>query len=334
MMLAAQTGEPFGDAVVSTLALSIAAGGLLTVLAKHLNIPGIVLLLVGGVVLGPEVLGFVQPATLGGTLNVLVAVAVGLILFEGGLTLDVAGFKSAPRVIRNLLTIGVLVTWLGAAGSIWLLFPVEPDFAFLAGSLVIVTGPTVIQPILKRIRLRWKLHNVLHWEGVLIDPIGVFLAVLAYEWVVGAGEEAFLHLGMRILLGLVIGFVGGELVAWILKRRMIPEEMINVFVVGAAMLIFGTTEAFAAEGGLLSVTVAGLICGSRQPPEIKRIIEFKSILIDLLIGFVFILLTARLQLQQFIDFGWRGLLLVFLVICVVRPLTIFISTRTAKLTIR
>lgn len=333
-MLAAQTGAEFGDAVVSTLALSIAAGGLLMVLAKRFNIPGIVLLLFGGVILGPEVLGFVQPATLGGTLNVLVAVAVGLILFEGGLTLDVAGYKSAPRVIRNLLTIGVLVTWLGAAGFIWLLFPVEPDFAFLAGSLVIVTGPTVIQPILKRIRLRWKLHNILHWEGVLIDPIGVFLAVMAYEWVIGAGEEAFLHLGMRILLGLVIGFVGGELVAWVLKRRIVPEEMINIFVVGSAMLIFGTTEAFAAEGGLLSVTVAGLICGSRQPPEIKKIIEFKSIITDLLIGFVFILLTARLQLQQFIDFGWKGLFLVFLVICVVRPLTIFISTWSANMSFR
>jgi NhaP-type Na+/H+ or K+/H+ antiporter len=331
MMLAAQLGEHMGDVVVSTLALSVAAGAILMVLAKRFKLPGIVLLLLGGVFLGPEGLGFVQPDTLGSTLNVMVAVAVGLILFEGGLTLDVAGYKSAPRVIRNLLTIGVVVTWVGVSTSIWLLFPVEPAFAVLAGSLVIVTGPTVIQPILKRIRLKWNLHNILHWEGVLIDPIGVFLAVMAYEWVAGGGEEAFLYLLIRITGGMLIGMVGGEVVAWLLKRRLIPEEMINVFIVGSAMLIFGATEALIAEGGLLAVTVAGLICGSRQPPAIRGIVEFKSVITDLLIGFIFILLTARLQLEQFIEFGFKGFLLVAIVIFVIRPVAVYLSTRGSNL---
>ena len=205
-MLAAQVNGELGNVVVSTLALSVAVGGLLMVLAKLLKIPGIVLLLFGGVILGPEILGLVQPGTLGPALNVLVAVAVGLILFEGGLTLDVSGYRSAPQVIRNLLTVGVLITWVGTSLAIWLIFRVDPAFAALTGSLVIVTGPTVIQPILKRIRLKWNLHNILHWEGVLIDPIGVFLAVLAYEWVVGGGgEAAFLHLLIRILGGLMPG---------------------------------------------------------------------------------------------------------------------------------
>jgi NhaP-type Na+/H+ or K+/H+ antiporter/mannitol/fructose-specific phosphotransferase system IIA component (Ntr-type) len=327
MIIASQMDGHMGDVVVSTLALSVAAGAILMVLAKRMNIPGIVLLLFGGVLLGPEGLGLVQPDTLGTTLNVMVAVAVGLILFEGGLTLDVAGYRSAPKVIRNLLTVGVLVTWVGVALLIWLLFRVEPKFAVLAASLVIVTGPTVVQPILKRIRLKWNLHNILHWEGVLIDPIGVFLAVMTYEWVVGGGEEAFLYLLIRITGGLIIGFVGGEIVAFLLKKRIVPEEMINVFIVGSAMLIFGATEAIVAEGGLLAVTVAGLVCGSRRPPDLKGIVEFKSVLTDLLIGFVFILLTARLQLQQFIDFGWTGLILVGLVIFVVRPLAVFASTR-------
>lgn len=329
-VLAAAVGQAegsFGNPVVSTLALSVAAGALLMTLAKRMGIPGIVLLLLGGVILGPEVLGVVQPETLGPTLNVLVTVAVGLILFEGGLTLNVAGYRTAPQVIRNLLTIGVAVTWLGASLAVWLLFGFDPAFALLAGSLVIVTGPTVIQPILKRVRLKWNLHNILHWEGVLIDPIGVFLAILAFELVVGgAGDEAFLRLGFRIVVGLLIGLVGGELLAWILRRRWVPEEMVNVFAVGAALLIFGLTEAAIAEGGLLSVTVAGLICGSRRPPALRNIVAFKSILTDLLIGFIFILLTARLQLQQFIDFGPRGFLLVGLVILVVRPLTILAST--------
>jgi len=332
MMLAVSTDMELGNAVVSTLALSVAFGGILMVLAKRLKIPGIVLLLFGGVALGPEGFGLVQPETLGPALNVLVSVAVGLILFEGGLTLNMSGYKSAPRVIRNLLTIGVLMTWLGASAAIWLIYPLQPAFALLAGSLVIVTGPTVIQPILKRIRLKWNLHNILHWEGVLIDPIGVFIAVLAYELVAGGGgEEAFLHLLTRITLGLVIGFVGGELMVWVLRRKIVSEDMINVFTVAAAMLVFGMTEAVVAEGGLLSVTVAGLICGSRQPPALRGIVEFKSVITDLLIGFVFILLTARLHLDQFVDFGTRGLLVVAVVMFVVRPLAVAASSIGAKL---
>jgi len=332
VILAIQEGAGMGNVVVSTLALSVAAGGILMVLARRFRIPGIVLLLLGGVLLGPEGLGFVQPETLGPTLNVLVAVAVGLILFEGGLTLDISGYRSAPAAIRGLLTFGVCVTWVGVSFLVWLFFRVEPPFAVLAGSLVIVTGPTVVQPILKRIRLKWNLHNILHWEGVLIDPIGVFLAVLAYEWVVGGGgEEAFIHLLIRITGGLLIGYAGGELIAWLLKRRIVPEEMVNVFIIGSAMTIFGATEGLVAEGGLLAVTVAGLVCGSRQPPAIKDIVEFKAIITDLLIGFVFILLTARLQFQQFIDFGWRGLGLVAAVILLVRPLAVLASTFGSKL---
>jgi NhaP-type Na+/H+ or K+/H+ antiporter/mannitol/fructose-specific phosphotransferase system IIA component (Ntr-type) len=328
MMLAAQMNGEMGNVVVSTLALSVAVGGILMVVARQLKIPGIVLLLFGGVILGPEVLGLVQPETLGSVLNVLVAVAVGLILFEGGLTLDVDGYRSAPKVIRNLLTIGVMVTWLGTSLAIWLLFPVEPEFAALAGSLVIVTGPTVIQPILKRVRMRWNLHNILHWEGVLVDPIGVFLAILAFEWVVGgAGDQAVLHLVIRIVGGLLIGYCGGALIAWMLKKQWIPDEVINVFMVGCAMLVFGLAEALIAEGGLLAVTVAGLVCGSRRPPALKGIVEFKAAITDLLIGFVFILLIARLEVQQFIDFGLTGFLLVGIVVFVVRPLTILSSTR-------
>lgn len=334
-LLAAQLDGQIGDVVVSTLALSVAVGGLLMVVARKARLPGIVLLLVGGVLMGPEGLGLVQPDTIGPTLNVLVAVAVGLILFEGGLTLDLEGYRTAPRVIRNLLSIGVVVTWVGTAFFIWVLFPVDPAFAALAGSLIIVTGPTVIQPILKRIRLKRNLHSILHWEGVLNDPIGVFLAILAYEVVVGgAGETAFLHLFFRISVGLLVGYLGGEAIARLLKSRMVPEGMTNVFVVAAAMLIFGVTEALVAEGGLLSVTVAGLVCGSRRPPDLKAIVEFKSILIDLLIGFVFILLVARLEFAQFVAFWPTGFILVGLVVLVVRPLTILACTRRAGLTLR
>lgn len=321
--------------IVVTLAIALSAGAFLTVMAKRLKIPGIVLLLFGGIALGPEGWNVVRPQELSSMLNVLVSLAVGLILFEGGLTLNIDGYRSAGSVIRRLLTIGVVVTWVGTAGAIFFLYDFDPAFCLLAGSLVIVTGPTVIQPILKRTRLRWNLHHTLHWESVLIDPVGVFAAVLAFEWAVGGGgEEAFLNLGLRVVGGLTIGFIGGELTCFLLKHRIVAEEVINVFMVGIAVFIFGLTEALIAEGGLLSVTIAGLVIGARRPPELKGIVEFKSVITDLLIGFIFILLTSRLELQQFIEFGPHGFLLVAVVILIVRPMTVAACTARSELTVR
>jgi len=327
LLAAGQIGEGLSHTMMMTLSAAVAGGGLLMALAKRLRVPGIVLLLYGGITLGPEGWGIVQPDSLGPILNVLVSLAVGLILFEGGLTLNVEGYKTAPRIIRNLLTVGVLTTWLCTSAVIWLVMGYEPTFALLAGTLVTVTGPTVISPILKRIRLQWNLHHILHWEGVLIDPIGVFLAVLAYEWVVmGGGELAFVNLVLRLVGGLVIGFGAGELICWLLRHRFIPEDMINVFMLSSAVATFGLTDAFISESGLLAVTVAGLIVGSRQPPGLEPIIEFKSVITDLLIGFIFILLTARLDLAQFATFGWKGFLIVGAVVALIRPLAITLSS--------
>lgn len=324
----ASGGEALSESqAVLTLSLAVAIGGILTVLSRRLPIPRIVFLVSGGVLLGPEILGFVQPESLGSLLNVLVALAIGLILFEGGLTLDLDGFRSAGVVIRRLLTIGLITTWALTTLVIWSLYGYDLAFCVLAGSLVVVTGPTVIQPILKRVRLRWNLHHTLHWEGVLIDPIGVFAAVLTFEWVVGgAGGMALMNLGMRILGGLLIGFVGGEIISWLLRRRAVAEDAINIFMVAAALLVFACTEAFIAEGGLLSVTVAGLIVGARKPSGLKAIVEFKSVITEILIGTLFILLTARLELSQFIDFGWKGFCLVGIMILLVRPVSVLAST--------
>ncbi|MFW6353336.1 MAG: cation:proton antiporter [Verrucomicrobiota bacterium] len=335
VLAAAALGGEHGSSVMLTLALAVGVGAFLSVLAKRLKIPAIVFLLFAGVTLGPEGFGLVQPEALGAILNVLVSLAVGLILFEGGLTLNTEGYRTAGSVIRRLLTIGVVVTWIGTAGAIFLLYRFDPLFCLLAGSLVIVTGPTVIQPILKRTRLNWNLHHTLHWEGVLIDPIGVFVAVLTFEWVVGSGgETALFNLGLRVLLGLLIGLAGGELTCYILKRKLVADELMNVFMVGVAICIFGLTEALIAEGGLLSVTVAGLIIGARRPPELKSIVEFKSAITDLLIGFVFIILTARLELVQFAEFGLQGFLLVAIVILVVRPMTVAACTARSELNLR
>ncbi|MEM9399877.1 MAG: cation:proton antiporter [Verrucomicrobiota bacterium] len=313
--------------IILSLTVALSVGAFLLVLARKINQPGIILLLPGGVLLGPEFIGWVHPESLEGFLPVIVSLAVGIILFEGGLTLDVRGYKSASGVIKRLLTLGVLVTWLGSAVCVYFLFNTDISFALLAGSMIIVTGPTVIVPLLRRIQVKQKLHSILHWEGVLIDPIGVFVAILCFEWVVGdQGGMALTNFLMRVVIGLGIGVGGGYLIYLILKKQLIPEEIQNSFTLAAAVFIFGITEFFISEGGLMAVTAAGFVVGWKHPVDLKEIKKFKAEITDLLIGLLFILLAARLEFDAFKQFGWNGVCLLLLVILIVRPVNIFVCS--------
>ena len=318
------------------LCFAVGAGCLLTVLARRLHLPTIVLLLFGGFALGPEWLQVLQPNALGDFLPVIVSLAVGLILFEGALTLDLKEFKETSTVIKRLLTIGVLITWLGSALTAYMVFDTSPAFSLLMGSLIIVTGPTVIVPLLRRIRVQQKLASILHWEGVLIDTIGVFTAILCFEWVVeGGGAVAIPSFLIRVAGGAVIGLIGGYSIYWVMSKNWVPDNIVNAFALASAMLIFGATELIKPEAGLLSVTIAGLIVGIKKPRQLREIKAFKAEIVDLLIGMLFLLLVARLELQQFIDFfklggGW----VLFSVILIIRPLSIAASSYGTDLKLR
>ncbi|MGI9014011.1 MAG: cation:proton antiporter [Phycisphaerales bacterium] len=359
-LLIAAAGDKAHD-MMMTAATAIAMGAMLIVIARRLGIPAIVLLLCGGIMLGPDFwtrvaapllsglaghLGAgddiinwllhshapVQPEALGDGLLVIVSLAIGLILFEGGLTLDITGYREAPTMIKRLLSLGVVVTWFGTTLAIWWifrLFEVEMSWkvAIISGSLVIVTGPTVIAPLLKRINITSKLHNILHWEGVLIDPLGVFIALLCYEWVSQqSGMNALLNLGIRVGVGLGVGVVGGFLLTTFVRRKLVPEEMVNVFSLGFAVAIFALAELARSETGLLSVTVAGFVFGLSSSSKLKQVKQFKAEITDLLIGMLFILLASRLEFDQFREFGWAGVLAVATVLLVIRPISIFLCS--------
>lgn len=322
-------------AMLMTMAWAISAGALLVVAARKLNLPAIVVLLLGGFALGPAVLGYVNPEAIGDGLRVIVSLSVGLILFEGGLTLDVRGYKEVPAMIKRLLSIGVITTWSLTAAAAHFIIGVPWDQAIIAGSLVIVTGPTVIAPLLKRIRLNTRLHNILHWEGVLIDPIGVFIVLLCFEWLVaGGGERALLAFAVRIGWGLLVGAIGGIVIMFVVRKKWVPEETVNIFALGAAVLLFGFAEVVQHEAGLLTVTVAGLVVGFAGGSQLKQIRQFKAELTDLLIGTLFILLAARLSLSQFENFGWEGVIVVAIVMFVVRPVGVFLCSLGTDLTWR
>lgn len=307
-----------------TLCLAVGAGCLLTVLSRRLHMPTIVLLLCGGFALGPEGLNLLQPNALGEFLPVLVSLAVALILYEGGLTLDLKEFTHTSTVIQRLLSAGVLITWFGSALSAYLFFDTTPSFALLMGSLVIVTGPTVIVPLLRRIRLRKKVASILHWEAVLIDSIGVFVAILCFEWVAeGGGTVALPNFIVRILGGTTLGVIGGYMIYFTMRRGWVPDNIVNAFSLASAMLLFGLTELIRPEAGLLSVTVAGLIVGLNKPRQLRELKAFKAEIVDLLIGLLFLLLVARLEWEQFVSFYQNGGGWVLLcVILIVRPLSV------------
>jgi NhaP-type Na+/H+ or K+/H+ antiporter/mannitol/fructose-specific phosphotransferase system IIA component (Ntr-type) len=305
------------------------------VFAHKLRVSAIVLLLFAGVIAGPEFLGLIQPASLGDGLRTIISLAVGIILFEGGLTLDIRGYRRNSREISRLLSIGVLLTWLVTALLVRFCFGFPLSFSLLASSLIIVTGPTVIGPLLKRIRLQKRLHHILHWESVLIDPIGVFVALLCYEWILseGGGLTYLLFIG-RFLVGSLIGACFGALIFIILKRSWIPAGLLNITVLAFAMLCLGTSESLLPESGLLAVTTAGFLVGYWKPEQLERLIAYKDELKDYLIGLLFILLSSQLQLARFQAFGDTLIWVVAVIMFVIRPLNIFISTRGSDLRLR
>lgn len=313
-----------------TLCAAAAAGALLVALSERLRIPSIALLLVGGVLLGPEVLAVVRPDSLGRGLDVVVMLAIGIILFEGGLTLDIAGFRREPQVITRMLTVGVLVTWIGVAAAVHLIFGLTIEMSVMAGSLLIVTGPTVVSPLLRRMHVRSRLHHVLYWEGVLVDAMGVFCAVLSFEYISATGDSSPLvpmgRFASRFIVGTGIGLAAGLVLSEVLRRRWVSAAHTNVVVLAAALLALGTANWVLYEAGILAVIVAGLVVSFRGAPQLEGLRRFKLELTELGIGLLFILLAAKLELARFVEHAPELGLLLLVVLFVVRPLNILLVT--------
>lgn len=323
--------------VLGTFAWSIVLGIFFIQVAHKIRISSIVVLLIGGILVGPTCIGIIQPQKLSHeALKTIVAIAVGLILFEGGLTLNIREYRKVSGEIKGLLTIGVLVTFVGSALSIHLLFPhFEWSFCFLAASLVIVTGPTVIGPLLKKIHAQKKLSNILHWEGVLIDPIGVFVALLCYEWIVSGGEHAVILFLKRISIGIAFGVVSGAIITFIVKKSWVESDKLNIFVLAMAIATFTISESVAHESGLLSVVISGFLIGCYfDQQSFEQVKVYKAQLIEVLIGMLFVLLAANLDVYSFQNYGWQLFATVLLLITVVRPVNVFLSTLRSDLQLR
>ena len=319
-----------------TVAIALAAGVLAQSVSRQLHIPGIILLLVVGAYLGPDGLGWIAPAALGDGLFGIVEFGVAVILFEGGLNLEWSRLKRQEASIRRLITIGAVTTLVGGTLLVRLALGLSWSVSLLFGSLVIVTGPTVVAPLLRDLRLNPRLKTILEAEGVLIDPIGALVAVFMLQ-VVTTPAVATLAVGIGTILGsmtigLVVGLLAGGLLSLALRYRVLVASGFETIVTLAfVVLLFELCEHVAETSGLLAVTVAGIVVGNIETHVNDELREFKDRLTVLLVGLLFVLLTANVSFDDVRALGIGGLVVVAGLVLVVRPAGVWLSTRGTKL---
>lgn len=320
------------------IGLIVVLGVLAQWLAWRLKMPSILMLLLFGLLAGP-VFGIINPdALLGDLLFPAVSLSVGLILFEGGLGLKLENLRSVRDVVRNLVSVGALATLVVAAPAAHFILGLDWALSFLLGSIVIVSGPTVVIPLLRFIRPSKKVADVLHWEGILIDPVGATVAVLVFEAIIAGERSAALIPGMigGVFMTLLVGGVLGAIAAYILiglfSRDLVPEYLHNSIatIMLLAMFIFSNTLVH--ESGLMGATVMGVVLANQKKISIRSIVEFKENLGVLLLSVLFIVLAARVNLADFAQIGWAGLLFLAALLFVARPLGVWLSTLKSDLT--
>lgn len=266
-----------------------------------------------------------------------VSLAIGVILFEGGLTLKKEEILNVGPVILKLVTVGSLVTFLGGGIAAHYIFDLSWAISFLFAALIIVTGPTVISPILRNIPLKRDVSTVLKWEGIVIDPIGALIAVLVFEFIY-AGEqhnhtqEALLGFGKIVVIGTSVGFTSAYALYNAIKWKLIPHYLLNVFTLATVLGVFILSDLFAGESGLLAVVIMGMVLGNMKVSELKEILNFKESLSILLISMLFILLAANINMEDFYLLNsWNTLWLFLIVIFIIRPIGVFLSTKKSTL---
>ncbi|REK38403.1 MAG: hypothetical protein DWQ45_04685 [Planctomycetota bacterium] len=311
-------------------------------MAWRLRLPSILLLLVCGFVAGP-VTDLLRPQEIfGDLLFPAVSAAVAVILFEGSLSLRLREFREVGRPLLMLLTVGAGVTWLlttllarGVLGMDW-------SVSLLLGALLVVTGPTVVGPLLHQIRPVGTVGPLARWEGIIIDPIGAVLAVLVFEAsfdVSAQGVElaawiAGMNLLKTVIGGVLIGTAAGGALAWLLKRHLLADHLEAPVAFTLVLAAFAASNHFQQESGLVAVTVMGFVLANFPNAPLRGILEFKENLRVLLISTLFILLTARLRLSQFSDVGWAGGVFAGLLIVVVRPVSVMLATIGSELSLK
>ncbi len=306
-------------------------------IAWRLGIPSILLLLAAGFLAGP-LLGLVNPdELLGNLLAPVVSLSVAVILFEGGLTLQIRELNTIGRVVRNLVSIGAGVSWVITALAAHFLAGLSWPMAIVLGAILVVTGPTVIGPLLRHLGPIGPVGSVLKWEGIVIDPIGAMLAVLVFEALLAeelprGSALALAGVLKTAVVGGGLGFAGALLMNMMIHRHWLPETLDVPLTLMVVVAVFTLSNLLQSEAGLLAATVMGIALANQRNFSVKHIVEFKENLSVLLISSLFILLAARLPLEELTNIGLSDLLFLGAVMLVARPLSVIVSTWGSSLT--
>ncbi|NJK39499.1 MAG: sodium:proton antiporter [Oscillatoriales cyanobacterium RM2_1_1] len=305
------------------------------VLADYLRVPAIVFLLLFGVLVGNDGLGLIHPNVLGSGLEVIVSLSVALILFEGGLSLDLRALGQVSGSIRNLVTLGTLITLIGGGMAAHWLGEFPWPLGFLYASLVVVTGPTVVGPLLKQVSVDRRVAALLEGEGVLIDPVGAILAVLVLNVVLNGSANPLTllqELLARLGAGALVGGLGGAFLGWSLKQgKFLSEDLKNLVALATLWGLYALAEVIASESGLMATVVSGIVLRFVGVPEIRQLLRFKGQLTMLAVSVLFILLAADLSLASIGALGWGGVLTVVALMWLVRPLNVWLCTLNGNL---
>ncbi len=308
-------------------------------LAWRLHLPSILLLLILGIVAGP-VSGLVNTEQLfGDLLFPFVSISVAIILFEGGLSLRFSEFRSVGRIIRNLVSIGALITWVVATAAAYYILNLTFELALLFGAILIVTGPTVILPLLRQVRPTGNIHSIAKWEGIIIDPVGAIVAVLVFEEIISGGFQQFTAVSLTgllitLLVGFGLGWIGAQLIIFFLKRYWVPDFLHNSAAIMMVITTFIISNLLQHESGLVTVTILGILLTNQKKISIKHIVEFKENLRVILISTLFIILAARLEMAELAFFDWNMVLFLAILVFIARPLSVYVSTIGQNLSFR
>lgn len=322
--------------------------------AWRLKVPAILPLIIIGLMVGPIATLYTENGEKlieplwngdkglfpGESLYYFVSLAISIILFEGGLTLRRSEILNIGPVIVKLISVAVIITFIGAGIAAHFILDLSWQISLLFSSLIIVTGPTVISPILRNIPLRRDVASILKWEGILIDPVGALVAVLVFEFISAGGGEAYttqalIEFGKIVLFGFTFGFTFAHGLSFLIKKKVIPNYLMNVVTLATVLGVFVLADHFAHESGLLAVVVMGIIMGNTDLPNFKDLLYFKESLSVLLISILFILLSANINFEDLLlVFNWPTLLLFAVVVFIVRPLGVFLSSINSNLNIR
>lgn len=305
-------------------------------LAWKLRFPSILFLLVFGFIAGP-ITGFLHPDKLMGDLLLpIVSISVALILFEGGLTLRLKELREVGTVVIILIFIGAIITWFIAAASAHYILHLDLRLSILLGAILVVTGPTVIGPLLRHVRPLKRVGTILKWEGIMIDPVGAILAVLVFETILAgeiseASSVIILGITKTLIIGGILGFGMAKLLIFLLRKFLIPDILQESVALVLVITAFVLSNLLQPESGLLTVTLMGLFIDNQKYVSIKHIVEFKENLRVIIISSIFILLAARLELNDFQNFDLTTFAFIGVLIFIARPVSVFISTIGSKL---